>query len=81
MQTEMEHWKQRKRYLISVPCIVLFRVALLLYRRCSVSELFDTEAAVIYSLLGVLWLHEMIWWIKDRWRVHRALKKDEHSER
>ena len=74
MQTEMENRKRRDKYLISIPCLVLFHVALRLSRGYAVSELFDTKAAILYSLSGVLWLYEFIQWSRERRR-----EKEEHA--
>ena len=80
MQTEMENRKRRDKYLISIPCLVLFRVALRLSRGYAVSELFDTKAAILYSLSGILWLYELIWWIRERREEKKLRAADEDGD-
>ena len=76
MQTEMENRKRRDKYLISIPCLVIFHVVLRLSRGYAISELFDTKAAILYSLSGILWLYELFWWIRER----REEKKERSGE-
>ena len=80
MQTEMENRKRRDKYLISIPCLVLFHVALRLSRGYAVNELFDTKAAILYSLSGILWLYELIWWIRERREEKKLRAADEDGD-
>lgn len=80
MQTEMEGRKRRYRFIVWTPCLVLFRVALRLYRGYAIAEMFDTEDLVFYALLGALWLYDVFGWLKERREEKECIQGEKEAE-